>query len=89
MAAVWQRKVAVVLLLLTAGAVAWPGKKDDSIEAQLARWVIAKGGKLVRRDGQLQEGGSDALACLHPVCSGCRSQQCRKLCSVREAAAAA
>lgn len=46
MAAVWQRKVAVVLLLLTAGAVAWPGKKDDSIEAQLARWVIAKGGKL-------------------------------------------
>lgn len=39
---------ALFLLVLAAGVAAWPGKKDDSIEAQLARWVIAKGGKLVR-----------------------------------------
>ncbi|KAL4421330.1 hypothetical protein ABPG75_010621 [Micractinium tetrahymenae] len=46
MASARLRSAALVLALLAAGAAAWPGKKDDSIEAQLARWVTAKGGKL-------------------------------------------
>lgn len=53
---------ALALLLLATGAAAWPGKTDNSIEAQLARWVIGKGGRLVRWDGQL--GLVDAQPCL-------------------------
>lgn len=38
--------LAVLLVLLVASAAAYPGKTDKSIEAQLARWVTTKGGKL-------------------------------------------
>jgi len=36
------------LLATAAVAQAWPTKTDSSIEAKLGRWVLEKGGKLVR-----------------------------------------